>query len=95
MFNELQSAFNEIAETRALPADVVLEALQSALVSAYRRDSGASTAQNIEARIDPATGRARIFVEKEVTENHNLFQVIYAPFVACHRICFKKTQTKM
>ncbi len=68
MFNELQSAFNEIAETRALPADVVLEALQSALVSAYRRDSGASTAQNIEARIDPATGRARIFVEKEVTD---------------------------
>ncbi|GAB5491470.1 MAG: hypothetical protein Phog2KO_16850 [Phototrophicaceae bacterium] len=68
MFNELQSAFNEIAETRALPADVVLEALQSALVSAYRRDSGASSAQSIEARIDPSTGRARIFVEKEVTE---------------------------
>lgn len=68
MFNELQSAFNEIAATRALPADVVLDALQSALVSAYRRDSGASTAQSIEARIDPATGRARIFVEKEVTE---------------------------
>jgi len=68
MFNELQTAFNEIAETRALPADVVLEALQSALVSAYRRDSGASSAQSIEARIDPATGRARIFVEKEVTE---------------------------
>lgn len=68
MFNELQSAFNEIAETRALPTDVVLEALQSALVSAYRRDSGASSAQNIEARIDPSTGRARIFVEKEVTD---------------------------
>src|SRR5690606_18160990 len=32
------------------------------------RDSGASSAQSIEARIDPATGRARIFVEKEVTE---------------------------
>ncbi len=69
MFNDLQKAFNEIAETRALPADIVLEALQSALVSAYRRDSGASSAQSIEARIDPATGRARIFVEKEVTED--------------------------
>lgn len=68
MFNELQTAFNEIAETRALPADVVLDALQSALVSAYRRFSDASAAQSIEARIDPATGRARIFVEKEVTE---------------------------
>jgi N utilization substance protein A len=68
MVNELQTAFNEIAELRALPSDVVLEALQSALVSAYRRDSNASTAQRIEARIDPATGRARIFVEKEVTD---------------------------
>lgn len=69
MSNELQIAFNEIAELRALPADVVLEALQSALVSAYRRDSGASSAQAIEARIDPQTGRARVFVEKEVVED--------------------------
>ncbi|MCA9912423.1 MAG: transcription termination/antitermination protein NusA, partial [Anaerolineae bacterium] len=68
MVNELKTAFDEIAEMRALPPDVVLEALQSALVSAYRRDSGASSAQRIEARIDPGTGRARIFVEKEVTE---------------------------
>jgi transcription termination/antitermination protein NusA len=68
MSNELQLAFDEIAEMRSLPADVVLEALQSALVSAYRRDSGASTAQAIEARIDPQTGRARVFVEKEVVE---------------------------
>jgi N utilization substance protein A len=69
MSNELQIAFNEIAELRALPADVVLEALQSALISAYRRDSGASTAQAIEAKIDPNTGRARIFVEKEVVDD--------------------------
>lgn len=68
MVNELQTAFNEIADLRALPQDTVLEALQSALISAYRRDSGASSAQEVEARIDPATGRARIFVEKEVVE---------------------------
>jgi N utilization substance protein A len=68
MVNELKTAFNEIAEMRSLPEEVVLDALQSALVSAYRRDSGASTAQNIEARIDAATGRARIFVEKEVID---------------------------
>lgn len=68
MVNELQAAFKEIAELRALPQEVIIEALQSALVSAYRRDSGASQAQQIEARIDPATGRARIFVEKEVAD---------------------------
>lgn len=69
MANELQVAFKEIAEMRALPREVVLEALQSALVSAYRRDSGASSAQAVEARIDPATGQASIYVEKEVTDD--------------------------
>ncbi len=69
MSNELQSAFKEITEFRALPSDIVLEALQSALVSAYRKDTGASTAQIIEAEIDPDTGRAKVFVEKEVVDD--------------------------
>lgn len=69
MINQLKAAFDEIAGQRGLPNDVVIDALQSALVSAYRRDSGASSAQNIEARIDPKTGRARIFVEKEVVDD--------------------------
>ncbi len=68
MSNELQIAFNEIAQTRALPSDIVLDALQSALVSAYRKDTGASAAQAIEAQIDPDTGRAKVFVEKEVVD---------------------------
>ncbi len=69
MLNELQIAFNEIAQMRSLPTEVVLEALESALVSAYRKDSGASTAQAIEAEIDPDTGRAKVFVEKEVVDD--------------------------
>ena len=68
MSNELQIAFNEIAQTRALPSDIVLDALQSALVSAYRKDTGASAAQAIEAEIDPDTGRAKVYVEKEVVD---------------------------
>ena len=69
MSNELQIAFNEIAQMRALPSDIVLEALQSALVSAYRKDTGASAAQAIEAQIDPLTGRAKVYVEKEVVDD--------------------------
>jgi N utilization substance protein A len=69
MRNEFEVAFNEIAELRALPAEVVLEALQTALISAYRRDAGASAAQKVDAKIDPGNGRARIFVEKEVVED--------------------------
>jgi N utilization substance protein A len=68
MRNEFEVAFNEIAELRSLDPNIVLEALQTALVSAYRRDSSASAAQRIEATIDPSTGRARIYVEKEVVD---------------------------
>ncbi len=69
MSNELKTAFNEIEMMRALPSEIVLEALQSALVSAYRKDTGASAAQAIEAEIDPGTGRAKVFVEKEVVDD--------------------------
>ena len=69
MSNELETAFREIRDVRALPEDIILDALQSALVSAYRKDSGASTAQAIEAEIDPETGRAKVFVEKEVVDD--------------------------
>ncbi len=68
MKNEFEVAFNEISELRALSPDIVLEALQTALISAYRRDTNASAAQNVEATIDAASGRARIFVEKEVVD---------------------------
>lgn len=69
MSNDFEMAFNEIKNQRALPQDVVLEALKTALVSAYRRYSGASAAQQVEATIDQATGRTRILVEKEVVDD--------------------------
>ncbi|MBC8172081.1 MAG: transcription termination/antitermination protein NusA [Anaerolineae bacterium] len=69
MKNEFELAFNEIAEVRTLAPEVVLEALQTALISAYRRDANASAAQRVEASIDPSNGRAKIFVEKEVVDD--------------------------
>ncbi len=68
MKSEFLLAFNQICTERNLPRDVVLQALQTALVSAYRRDVNASAAQNVVAEIDAATGMAHIFVEKEVVE---------------------------
>jgi len=68
MKSEFLLAFNQICSERNLPKEVVLEALQSALVSAYRRNINASSAQNILAKIDGNTGQAKIFCEKEVVE---------------------------
>jgi transcription termination/antitermination protein NusA len=68
MKSEFALAFNEITERFGLPRDTVMDALVAAMVSAYRRAANASTAQNVEARIDSETGEVHVFAEKEVVE---------------------------
>jgi len=69
MKNEFMLAFNEVLEEKGLPKNVVLEALEAAMVSAYRRAVNASTAQLVEAKVDPETGEVRVFAEKEVVDS--------------------------
>ena len=66
MKSEFMLAFNQICAERGLPREVVLDALKTALVSAYRRNVGASAAQNVIAEIDEKSGKATIYVEKKV-----------------------------
>ena len=69
MKSEFILAFNEICESRGLPKEDVFEALKTALVSAYRRDSNLSSNQAVTVEIDPRTGEPTIFTEKEVVED--------------------------
>ncbi|MDI6694374.1 MAG: transcription termination factor NusA [Anaerolineales bacterium] len=69
MKNEFVLAFNEVLEEKGLPQEVVIEALQAALASAYRRHVNASNAQHVDAVIDPETGKVTIYVEKEVVDS--------------------------
>jgi transcription termination/antitermination protein NusA len=69
MKNEFALAFNEVLEEKQLPKEIILAAIESAMVSAYRRAVNASNAQQVEAKIDPETGQVAIFVEKEVVED--------------------------
>ncbi|MDT8897819.1 transcription termination factor NusA [Thermanaerothrix sp. 4228-RoL] len=68
MKNEFTLAFNEVLEEKQLPKEVILKALESAMVSAYRKAVNASGAQHIEAKIDIETGKVTILAEKEVVE---------------------------
>jgi len=68
MKNEFVLAFNEVLEEKQLPKDVIVKALESAMVSAYRRAVNASNAQQVEAKIDMETGKVTIYAEKEVVE---------------------------
>ncbi len=67
--NEFTLAFNEVLEEKQLPKEVIVSAIESAMVSAYRRAVNASNAQHIEAKVDPETGRVTIYAEKEVVED--------------------------
>ena len=69
MKNEFALAFNEVLEEKQLPKEIILSAIESAMVSAYRRAVNASNAQQVDAKIDPETGQVAIFVEKEVVED--------------------------
>ena len=68
MKNEFTLAFNEVLEDKQLPREVILTALEAAMVSAYRRAVNASNAQHVEATIDPETGKVSIRAEKEIVD---------------------------
>ncbi len=69
MKSEFALAFNEVLEERGLPRDVILAALESAMISAYRKAVGASTAQDVQVVMDFETGGVSVFAEKEVSDS--------------------------
>ena len=68
MKSDFLLAFNQICSDRGLSSEVVLEALQTALVSTYQRNVAGGADQNVTAQIDPETGQAHIFIEKRAVE---------------------------
>ncbi|MCL4560981.1 MAG: hypothetical protein M1281_10240, partial [Chloroflexi bacterium] len=70
MKNEFALAFNEVLEEKQLPRETILKALESAMVSAYRRAVNASNAQHVEAKIDPETGKVAIFAGDHLFARH-------------------------
>ena len=58
-------AINQVCHERQLPVEVVLEAVEVALVNAYKRNYGGNS---VSAKIDQETGTLTILVDKEVVE---------------------------
>jgi len=66
MKSEFEIAITQLSADRNLAPEIILEAIEAALVSAYKRNFGAS--QNVHVSINPRTGQARVFVKKLVVE---------------------------
>jgi len=67
MKSDFVLAITQLAAEKNLPRETILSAVESALVSAYRRDSFAPN-QNISVKINPNTGRVEVWVEKTVVK---------------------------
>ncbi len=65
MKSEFMTAISMLSSEKSVPKEVVMEAIEAALVSAYRRNFPAAP-QNITATIDPETGTPRVYLERKV-----------------------------
>jgi N utilization substance protein A len=67
MKGEFSAAISLLSNEKGVPTEVVVEALESALVSAYKRNFN-DTDLNVTAHIDRTTGEPRVFLERVVVE---------------------------
>jgi N utilization substance protein A len=65
--SEFLLAITQLSAEKNLPKEVVLGAVEAALVSAYRKDSFGPN-QEISVKIDTATGKVRVWAKKTVVE---------------------------
>lgn len=66
MSSDLLEALTSIEKEKGISKDVILEALEAALISAYKRNF--HQAQNVRVNINEETGKIEVFARKEVVE---------------------------
>jgi len=64
--SELMQALNEIEKDRGIPKSALIDAIKSAINTAYKKNFG--IAQNIDVDIDENTGEVKVFAQKKVLE---------------------------
>lgn len=67
MKSDFLIAITQLSAEKNLPKEVVFEAVEAALVSAYKKDS-VMVHQNISVKIHPDTGEVKVFAKKNVVE---------------------------
>ncbi len=73
--NEFVEALSEIARTKDISKDVLIEAIEAALISGYKRNFG--SCQNVRVSINRDTGNIAVYAQKEVVKivDDNFMQV--------------------
>jgi N utilization substance protein A len=68
MQNQFISAIEQICEEKGISKDMVLDAIEAAIIAAYKKDFG-DKEQEVRVELNPDNGEATIFVTKEVVES--------------------------
>ena len=68
--SEITKAIQILCDDKGLSYEMVMEALESAMAAAYRKDFG-NRQQNIKVKFDPDTGDMKVWDEKIVVEDIN------------------------
>jgi len=68
MKTELKAAITQLSAERNLPKEVVLAALESALASAYKKDTS-SPEQDVLVKVDPNAGEINFYIQKVIVES--------------------------
>ncbi|MEI8215671.1 MAG: transcription termination factor NusA [Eubacteriales bacterium] len=66
MNNEFIKAVEALEKEREISKELLMEAIESALVSAYKKNYG--TSQNVRVKIDQETGEFEVFMQKTVVQ---------------------------
>ncbi|MBO8159393.1 transcription termination factor NusA [Thermosyntropha sp.] len=67
MSSDLIQALHEIEKERGIPKTALVEAIKSAINTAYKKNFG--TAQNVSVEFDEETGEVKVFSQKTIVEN--------------------------
>lgn len=66
MANDLIAALNEIEKERGIPKTALVDAIKSALNTAYKKNFG--TSQNVSVEFNDITGEVKVFSQKTIVE---------------------------
>ncbi|MGQ9928607.1 MAG: transcription termination factor NusA [Chloroflexaceae bacterium] len=69
MKSDFYAAISQIAAERGIPKESIIEVMEKALITAYKRTLGNNPPpMEVSVRLDPLTGQARVFAEKQVVD---------------------------
>ena len=78
MKSDFYTAISQIAAERGIPKEAIIDVMEKALITAYKRTLGHNPPpMEVTVRLDPQTGMARVYAEKQVVDDvlDNRFEI--------------------